>query len=307
MLRNLVCLLAAFLLGGCSSEPVAASRPLLKVNDRQISKAEFAAAFARTLKPGQTLTAAERQDLERAFLTQLIDRELTLAEVRRRGLAVAPAELAAALDEQRRDYPAGDFDAMLRARSLTVDEWRAELTESLLLGKLADQVVGERGRVGEVELDAYYAAHRADFDRPVQVRARQIVVTDQATGERVLAELRKGAGFAEVAKRVSLSPEAERGGDLGFFGRDEMPPEFALVFDLPVGKLSPLVKSDYGYHLFLVEAKRPAARLSREEAGREIRRLLEAEHREAVYQEWLQELRAKAAVTVDWNQLETKQ
>ena len=119
MLRNLVYLLAAFLLAGCGSEPVAVSRPLLKVNDRQISKTEFAAAFARTLKPGQTLTAAERQDLERAFLTQLVDRELTLAEARRRGLTVAPAELAAALDEQRRDYPAGDFDAMLRERGLT--------------------------------------------------------------------------------------------------------------------------------------------------------------------------------------------
>ena len=78
------------------------------------------------------------------------------------------------------------------------------------------------------------------------------------------------------------------------------------VFDLPVGKLSPLVKSDYGYHLFLVEEKRPAARLSRAEAGREIRVLLEAERRETVYREWLQELRGKAAVTVDWSQLEVK-
>jgi peptidyl-prolyl cis-trans isomerase C len=237
----------------------------------------------------------------------LVDRELTLAEVRRRGLTVAPAELAAALDEQRRDYPAGDFDTMLRERGLSSDEWRAELMESLLLGMLVEQVVGERGGVGEVEIDAYYAAHRADFDRPAKVRARHLVVADQTTGERTLAELRKGAAFAEVAKRVSLSPEAAQGGDLGFFSRDEMPPEFDPVFDLPEGKLSPLVKSDYGYHLFLVEAKRPAARLGREEAGREIRRLLETERREAVYQEWLQELRGKAAVSVDWGQLEAKQ
>ena len=154
-------------------------------------------------------------------------------------MAVAPAELTAALDEHRRSYPAGDFDAVLRARGLTNEEWRTELTESLLLDKLVGQVVGERGRVSEMEIDAYYAAHRADFDRPDQVRARQIVVADQASGEKVLAELRKGAEFAEVAKRVSLSPDAAQGGDLGFFGRDEMPPEFDPVFHLPVGKLSP--------------------------------------------------------------------
>ena len=299
-------LLLALLFAGCGGEKPAESRPLCRVNDRQISKAEFDAAFARTLKPGQKLDAAERHDLERAFLTQLIDRELTLAETRRRVLAVSAEELAAAAAEHRRDYPAGDFETMLHERGLTVDEWQTELKESLLLAKLVDQVVGERGRVSEMEIDTYYAAHRGDFDRPAQVRARQIVVADKAAGEQVLGELRRGAAFAEVARRVSLSPDAARGGDLGFFGRDEMPAEFEPVFDLPVGKLSALIRSDYGYHLFLVEEKRPAARLGRAEAGREIRALLEAERRETVYQEWLRELRGKAAVTVDWSQLEAK-
>jgi parvulin-like peptidyl-prolyl isomerase len=86
-----------------------------------------------------------------------------------------------------------------------------------------------------------------------------------------------------------------------------MPPEFEAVFALPVGKPSPLIKSDYGYHLFLVEAKRPAAQLSRQEAAAEIRARLEAELREAIYQEWLQELRGKAVIEVDWRQLEVRQ
>jgi peptidyl-prolyl cis-trans isomerase C len=293
--------------GGCHGEQPAGSRPLLKVNERQISKAEFEAAFARTLKPGQQLSPGERLDLERAFLTQLIDRELSLAEARRRGIAVTPAELANSLDEHRRDYPAGGFEAMLKERGLTLEAWQAELLENLTLDKLIDQLVDEHGRIGEMEVDAYYAAHRADFDRPAQVRARQIVVADQTTGERLLAQLRKGASFAELAKRESLSPEAVSGGDLGFFGRDEMPPEFDVVFSLPVGKVSPLVKSDYGYHLFLVEEKRPPARLNRQEADHEIRTLLEAERRETIYREWLQALRGKATVVIDWRQLDVKQ
>lgn len=304
LLHILVWIPVALLSVGCSREPGAASRPFVKINERQISKAEFDTAFARTLKAGQELSAAERHDLQRAFLSQLIDRELSLAEVRRRGIVVSPAESAAALAEQRRDYPEGGFDAMLRERGLSHEEWQAELLENLTLDKLITQVVGERDRVGELEIDSYYAEHRAEFDRPAQVRLRQIVVADQATGERVLAELRAGAAFAEVAKRASLSPDAAQGGDLGFFGKEELPPEFETVFTLPVGKVSPLVKSDYGHHLFLVEEKRPAARISRQEAAREIRARLEAERREAVYQEWLQGLRAKAAVTVDWRQLE---
>ncbi|NJC87050.1 MAG: hypothetical protein FIB02_00715 [Desulfuromonas sp.] len=294
----------AFLVLGCSRDPAAQSRPLVRINERQITLAEFKTAFSRTVKPGQVLSAGERQDLERAFLSQLVDRELTLDEARRRALVITLAELDAALEEHRRDYPAGGFETMLKERGLTLEDWRRELTQNLLLDKLIDQVVGERGRVGEMEIDTYYAAHRADFDRPAQVRVRQIVVADQAEGARVLARLRKGEAFAEVAKNVSLSPDAAKGGDLGFFGRDEMPPEFDAVFSLPVGKVSSLVKSDYGYHIFLVEEKRPAARLDRQAAAREIRALLEAERRESVYQEWIQELRGKATVEVDWRQLE---
>lgn len=304
MIRIAACLLLIAAIAGCGGDPAAESRPLLKFDSRSISKTEFTAAFSKTLKPGQSLSAAERQELERAFLLQLVDRELTLAEARRRGLAVAPAEVAAALDGHQREYPAGEFEAMLRERGLTLAEWQAELAQSLLLDKLVNQVVGERGRAGDMEIDAYYAAHRSEFDRPAQVHARQIVVADQATGESLLARLRKGEAFAALARAHSLSPDAEQGGDLGFFGRDEMPPEFDAVFDLPVGKPSALVKSDYGYHLFLVEEKRPAAHLSRAEAAQEIRRTLEAQRREAVYQEWLQELRGKTAVEIDWNQLD---
>jgi hypothetical protein len=171
--RRLLCLTLVLLLGGCRTETDSAARPLLTVNGWHITHAEFASAFAKAGTAGQSLTPGERQELERAFLRQLIDRELSLAAARQRGLAIPPAELAAALDEHRRDYPAGGFEAMLRDRGMTGDEWQAELAQSLLIGKLMDEVVSERGQVGEDEIAAYYAAHRADFDRPAQVRARQ--------------------------------------------------------------------------------------------------------------------------------------
>jgi len=297
-------LLLTSLLAGCGSEQVAESKPLLKVADRRISKGEFLAVFAKTLKPGQELKAVDRQDLQRAFLTQMIDRELTLGEARRRGITVTPAELAAAVDEYRRDFPQGGLEAFLGERGLTLAEWQAELLESLTQQKLIDQVVGGRSRVSEQEIDRYYQQHREEFARPVQVRARQIVVAEPAAGEQLLAQLRRGGDFPTLAREHSLSPDAALGGDLGFFGREEMPPAFEVVFTLPVGKPSALVKSEYGYHIFLVEEQRPAQRLSRQEAERQIRAQLEAERREGFYQEWLQGLRGQTAIAVDWAQLE---
>ena len=131
------------------------------------------------------------------------------------------------------------------------------------------------------------------------------VVADELEGQKVLDLLRQGEPFAEVAQEYSLSPDAEQGGDLGFFARGEMPPEFdAVVFDLPVNRLSDLVKSEYGYHIFLVEQKRKAARLTKKEAEAEIRQILEAQKKEEVYLGWLQEMRARAEISVDWAQLE---
>jgi len=311
MLRNLLRLLSGLLLiaplawSGCKSEQPPPQQVFIQINERRISPAEFDRLFAASLLPDQQLKAEERADLQRSFLVQLIDRELIAREARERNIVVTPAEVDAAVREHYDDYPGEGLQAMLRERGMTLDSWREELRQNLVMEKLLREVVYARVVVAEEEVAAYYEEHRADFDRPEQVRARQIMVTDEAQGKQVLGLLRQGEDFTEVARQYSQSPDARQGGDLGFFGRGQMPGEFdAVVFDLPVGRLSKLVKSDYGYHIFLVEEIRPAARLSQKEAEREIRRVLEAGKQEEAYQNWLQELRSRASIEVNWDQLD---
>lgn len=301
-------LLLLFCLGGftgCDSAPETPATPLIRVNGLEIAKPEFLQQFRRTLQPDQQLSASETQDLQRTFLIQLIDRELIATEAKRLGVAVTPEELAQAVEHYRGDYPDGEFEENLKQRGLTLADWRGELEDGLVMEKLLEEAVYSRIEVSEMELAAYYETHREEFDRPAQVRARQIVVADEATGRQVLGLLQQGRPFAEVAREHSLSPDGQEGGDLGFFGRDQMPQEFDdVVFNLKVGRLSELVKSEYGYHIFLVEEKRSAKRLSKKEAADEIRQILERQKREEVYQQWLQELRAKAVIEIDWAQLD---
>jgi len=291
--------------GGCKSEQQPEDKTFVQINEERISKTEFDRAFAQTLLPEQQLSSEERLDLKRTFLVQLIDRELIFLEARHQNIEVSPQVLDAAMQEHYRDYPDDSFKMMLQERGMTMESWQAELKQSLIMEKLLNQVVYPGIVVTDDEIEAYYKEHRSDFDRPAQVRARQIVVADEEQGHKVLALLRQGEDFAAVARKYSLSPDAEQGGDLGFFERGRMPAEFdATVFDLPVGRLSDLVKSEYGYHIFLVEEKRTAARLSQQEAAGEIRRILETHKQEEAYQEWLQGLRSRAEIEVDWNQLE---
>ncbi len=90
-----------------------------------------------------------------------------------------------------------------------------------------------------------------------EVRARHILVETEDEAKQVEDELAKGADFAELAKKKSKDPGASDGGDLGFFTKDQMVPEFsAVAFALEPGKISEPVKSQFGWHVIKVEEKR---------------------------------------------------
>lgn len=83
-----------------------------------------------------------------------------------------------------------------------------------------------------------------------KVRISHILVEKQSQAFQIAEELRKGTGFAELARRFSQCPSGKRGGDLGFFGRGQMVKEFEqAAFALKLGEVSPPVKTKFGYHI----------------------------------------------------------
>ena len=296
LLLLLLCALTA-----CSREKDAADPVLISINGRTVTVAQFKAEFAKTLSSEQNLTPEEKAELERSFLVQIIDQELALGEATRQKITVTAAEVDAALAEYRRDYPDEAFEEMLKERAITLEQWRKELEQSLLIEKLARQVVYPDVAVSDEEVAAYYEDNKGDFDRPEQVRARQIVVASQEEGERILALLRGGEAFETVARQHSLSPDSDHGGDLGFFSRGEMPAEFdQVVFTLSIGQISDLVQTEYGFHIFLVEERREAVRLTLSEVKDEIRDELRAEKEALAYQQWLVDMRGRSKIEVKW-------
>jgi peptidyl-prolyl cis-trans isomerase C len=90
-----------------------------------------------------------------------------------------------------------------------------------------------------------------------EVHARHILVETEDQAKKVAEDLKKGADFAELAKKESKDPGASDGGDLGFFTKDQMVPEFsAVAFALEPGKISDPVKTQFGWHVIKVEEKR---------------------------------------------------
>src|SRR5262249_51431 len=88
-----------------------------------------------------------------------------------------------------------------------------------------------------------------------EVHARHILVPTENEAKAALQGVRNGEDFGKVATELSKDPGSE-GGDLGFFTRDKMVPEFAdAAFKLEVGQISEPVKSQFGWHIIKVEAK----------------------------------------------------
>jgi len=90
-----------------------------------------------------------------------------------------------------------------------------------------------------------------------QVRASHLLVKTEEEVKKLREEILAGKDFAEVAKEISLCPSGAKGGDLGYFGRGQMVPEFdAAAFSLPVGEVSEPIKTQFGWHLLVVTGQR---------------------------------------------------
>ncbi len=134
-------------------------------------------------------------------------------------------------------------------RRLTFDHNRL-LMEALL------QDTG-RAALSDAALHKVYDEAIKQMPNEEEVRARHILVPTEDEAKAILAELKKGADFATLAKQKSKDPGAAEGGDLGYFTKDQMVPAFAEVaFKLDKGQISDPVKTQFGWHIIKVEDKR---------------------------------------------------
>ena len=147
---------------------------------------------------------------------------------------------------------------------------------------------------GEDQLKARYQTFAKEKAGREEVHARHILVKTEAEAKSVIGELDKGGDFAELAKKHSTDPGASSGGDLGYFGHDDMVKEFAdAAFALPAGQYSKApVKSEFGWHVIKVEDHRVSTPPSFDEARQEVTQLVA---RDAVDAK-LKELRGAAKV-----------
>ncbi len=231
--------------------------------------------------------------MEQRIVNQLIIQELLDQEAEARGIKVTNEDVDKALKETM-DQMGGRDQLMeaLKANGISTSDFKNDLRTQVKMRKLAESA-GEI-KITDKDIQDFYKKNPDKFQNPEKVRASHILISanpyeigeeikskskkeisedelktkvekimaeKQAKAEKVLKEVKADkTKFAQLAKKYSDDPgSAKQGGDLGFFAKDQMVPEFANVaFSAKPDTVSDLVKSQFGYHIIYVQDRRAA-------------------------------------------------
>lgn len=225
-------------------------------------------------------------------LDQLIEDRLVRQAATREGITVTDAEIDARLreefgfvgDDAEGDDAENSFERVYAEWIAAVTE-QAGVSEADVRGFIAGDLY--RFKIEDVII--------ADVPTTAeQVHARHILVASEEEAQQVLDRLMTGDAFDVVAAEVSIDTySAEAGGDLGWFPRGAMAPEFEeAAFSTPPGQLSGIVASDFGYHIILVEEYDP---------DRELEPYFLTQRQNEAVGEWLQLQRETAEIVRSWD------
>jgi len=183
-----------------------------------------------------------------------------------------------------------------------VKESLKNLVKQILVQRYIQIEVVEKIKITDKDLKEYHKKHKEEFNIPEQVRAAHVLVKDEKDAHAAMKRIKNNEDFAVVAKEMSIDPSRLKGGDLGYFGRGRMIPEFEnAAFSLAPGEVSGIVKTQFGFHIIkCVDKKAPQAR-EFAEVKKEIEQKLMQEKQAAQFKDLIERLKNKAEIKINNN------
>ncbi|QHT60600.1 peptidylprolyl isomerase [Paenibacillus lycopersici] len=253
------------------------------VNGVSITKQEL---YDQMVKLGGTQT-----------MDNLIQEELIKQEADKAGIKITDADIDKEIDSIKKQFPTeADFESALTQNGLTLEDLRAQTPMQLSIRKILEP----QAKVTDKDIEDYFNQNKASFDQAEEVKASHILVATKEEADAILKQLNEGGDFAALAKEKSTDTGTkDNGGDLGFFGKGVMDPEFEkAAFALKVGETTKEpVKSQYGYHIIKVTDRKAAKAATLAEKKDEIKDTLIRQKVSELSTAWLADIKSKAQIT----------
>ncbi len=250
-------------------------------------------------------------ELRRKVLDMTIVEGLLDDEVAKLGYKVSDADVTAKVKEicTRNGMTEDQLKERLTSMGKSMEELRSDISKDLAYQYLFEKKLGDAVNVSDADVKKYYDDNGDKYTVQEQVRASHILVKvdpnaseeDKAAAKKkaqeLLAKVKAGGDFAEIAKESSDCPSKAKGGDLGFFERGRMVKPFAdAAFAMKVGDISDIVETQFGYHIIKVTDRKPAGKKSFDEVKDSIRMQLENKQRSEATRKYVDGLKAKANI-----------
>jgi peptidyl-prolyl cis-trans isomerase SurA len=262
---------------------------ITRVNNEIITRSEYVRSRdqVKTEAQQQDPANAERifAEKQRDVLRDLVDQQLLLQKGKDLGIT-GDTELIKRLDEMRKQMNLGSMEELEKAaeaQGASYEDFKQNMRNQIITQRVIGQEVGSHLAMNKEDEKKFYDLHRAEMEHPEEVRLSEILIapktpakpaaaadvkpeppaeadpeaaalaTAEAKAQDLLAQIHKGAKFADLAKQYSDGPSAKEGGDLSYFKRGTMPKEYEdKVFALKAGEVSDVIRTKQGFVILQV-------------------------------------------------------
>jgi parvulin-like peptidyl-prolyl isomerase len=217
-----------------------------------------------------------------------------------------------------------DFRKLMEEQGMSWDDLNKRITMSMKFEKYLDKELKSQLKdANDEQVKEFYNQNISRFSKPEQVRASHVLYGIMQTPEgtdpnaykkeqlekaqKALAKIKGGADFNEIAKLESSCPSGKNGGDLNYFSKGQMVPEFENVaFALPVGQVSDVVETQFGYHIIKTTDHKAAEVQSLEQVSTQIKEELTNTQKRELGKKFIDDLKAKANIVYPGAEKEVK-
>lgn len=279
-----------------------AEKPVVKVDDQELSLKDFSDSLSKQLKNFDGLVARSPGQIQRArdsVIRDFLLQAIILRFAKAQGIEISKQEREDEANRIRATYPDDQaFRKVLAEENIALNEWKKTVDENLIQQKVFATFRTKIQKPTEVEIKAYYDENKDRFKHPDRVYIRQIVV-DEFSKASDLRDAVKKKDFSELARKFSVAPEAKSGGVVGWVDKGSVD-IFEKAFTQSTGSVSQVLESPYGFHIFKVDKKEPAGLRRLDEVRSLVENLIISQREQKEYTQWLDKEIRSARVLIDY-------
>ncbi len=280
----------------------------VEISNKQV-ETEFFRAIFQYKSTGTEVPDDELIAIRQSVLENLINKELLIQEAG--SYTIEDVAIEERLNEIKKSFSDEEnFLQTFEKQMYNLEGIKKAISEDLIIQKLFDDIV-QKVEISEDEITSFYNENGSYFKKPERIHASHILVslqdkTEDSDKEKALEkikiiqeELKNGADFAELAKTKSEGPSGPEGGDLGEFTRGQMVAPFEeAAFLLGKGEISPIVETQFGYHIIKIHEKYPESTLLLEEVRESINTYLQQDKDKIAIQNYIVSLQEAAEIEI---------